>query len=527
MTDQRPESQRPAAPKPRLAELIASLSFATDLGMGQPMEQALRTCLLSMHAARDTGLRDAALAEVYYLALLRFVGCTADAHEASAASGGDEIADRAGMATVIMGDTPEVLRHLLRHFAAGSPPLTRVRLLTATLAEGSKGAARQISAHCEVAQMLARRMGLPEAIGRDVGATFERWDGKGLPEGLAGDAIPAAARVVSVARDVDVFYRLGGWDLARDALRRRRSRAYDPEVADAFLAQGAGWLAEADTASAWEAALAAEPPPHAVVTEAELDSVLRAFADFVDIKSPFTLGHSSEVAELAAAAASVAGMSAGEVQDIRRAALVHDLGKTGIPNGIWDKAGTLSELEWERVRLHPYLTERILARSPALSRVAQLAGSHHERLDGSGYHRGNAGDALPPASRILAAADAYQAMGQPRPYRPALDEPEREAELRRQVDANRLDAGAVRVVLAAAGHAVRPVVSTWPNGLTDREVEVLRLISRGASNRVVAEVLVISPKTAGRHIENIYAKINVSSRASAALFALQNGLLRD
>jgi HD-GYP domain-containing protein (c-di-GMP phosphodiesterase class II) len=480
-----------------------------------------------MKAARELGVAGADLSDVYYLALLRFVGCTADAHEAAAAAGGDEISDRAGLATVIMADRAEFLAHMLRHFAAGSPPLTRLRLLAGALAEGSGGASRAIAAHCEVAQMLANRLGLRETVGRFVGSTFERWDGKGIPGLLAGDAIPAAARIVSVARDVDVFNRLGGWSLTQDVLRRRRSRAYAPGVTDVFLACGEAWLAEAAQPSVWEAVLTAEPPPQALVDDGRLDAVLGAFADFVDIKSPFTLGHSSGVAALAAAAARDAGLPATAVQDVRRAALVHDLGKAGIPNGIWDKPGPLSQPEWERVRLHPYLTERILSHSSALSRIALLAGSHHERLDGSGYHRGNAGAALPMAARILAAADAYQAMGEPRPYRPPLDAGARAAELQREVDAGRIDREALRAVLNAAGQVVPPVRTPWPNGLTDREVEVLRLISQGASNRIVARELVISPKTAGRHVENIYAKINVSSRAAAALFALQNDLLRD
>jgi HD-GYP domain-containing protein (c-di-GMP phosphodiesterase class II) len=509
----------------RLAELIASLSLATDLGMGQEMEQALRTCLLSMNAARELGISGPDLADSYYLALLRFVGCTADAHEAAAAAGGDEISDRAGIAPVIMADMPEFMVYMVRHFAAGSPPLTRLRLLAGAFAEGSSGAKREIAAHCEVAQMLANRMGLRETVGRYVGSTFERWDGKGLPGLLAGDAIPAAVRIVSLARDVDVFHGLGGWRLTEDVLRRRRGRAYDPEVTDVFLARGDAWLAEAGATTVWDAVLAAEPEPQVLMDEARLDVVLGAFADFVDLKSPFTLGHSPEVAELAAAAALGANLSAVDVKDIRRAGLVHDLGKSGIPNGIWDKPGRLSQAEWERVRLHPYLTERILSHSPALSRVAMLAGSHHERLDGSGYHRGSAGAALSTAARILAAADAYQAMGQARPYRPALGEEARVAELQKDVDAGRLDREAVRAVLAAAGQAAPRSRTSWPNGLTDREVEVLQLISLGASNRVVARQLVISAKTAGRHIENIYAKINVSSRASAALFALQNDLL--
>jgi HD-GYP domain-containing protein (c-di-GMP phosphodiesterase class II) len=513
--------------KLRLADLIASLSFATDLGMGQPMEQALRTCLLAMKAARALGLSGPDLVDVYYLALLRFVGCTADAHEAAASAGGDEIGDRAAIAPAIMGDTGEFMRYLLREFAAGSPPLTRLRLVAAAVAEGRGGARRQVTAHCEVAQMLATRMRLPESVGAHVGATFERWDGKGLPDGLSGEAIPTAARLVSLARDVDLFDRAGGWEFVQNALRRRRARSYDPEATDVFLSDGQAWLAEAESASVWDATLSAEPEPHALVDEAHLDNVVGAFADFVDIKSPFTLGHSSDVAELAAGAALAAGLPAADVRDVRRAGLLHDLGKTGVPNGIWDKPGPLSQPEWERVRLHPYLTERILAHAPALGRVAQIAGAHHERVDGSGYHRGSAGNALPMTARILAAADVYQALGQSRPYCPALGQQERVQALRRRAEEGQLDRAAVDAVLTAAGQAVRPARSARPNGLTDREVEVLRLISHGASNRMVARELVISPKTAGRHVENIYAKINVSSRASAALFALQNGLLRD
>jgi HD-GYP domain-containing protein (c-di-GMP phosphodiesterase class II)/DNA-binding CsgD family transcriptional regulator len=511
----------------RLAELIAALSLATDLGMGQPMEQALRTCLLSMKAGRELGIPDPDLADVYYLALLRFVGCTADAHEAASAAGGDEISDRAGIAPVLMADMPEYMAYMVRHFAEGNPPLTRLRLLAAALGESSSSAKRVIAAHCEVAQMLATRMGLRETVGRFVGSTFERWDGKGLPGLLAGDAIPSAVRIVSLARDVDVFYRLGGWHLTRDMLRHRRAKAYDPEMTDIFIGYGESWLAEAAADSAWDAVLATEPAPQEFVDDARLDAVLGALADFADLKLPFTLGHSPGVAELAAAAARSAGLSAAEVQDVRRAALVHDLGKTGIPNGIWEKPGPLSPAEWERVRLHPYLTERVLSRSPVLSRIALLAASHHERLDGSGYHRGIGGGALSPPARILAVANAYQALGQHRPYRPPLDEQARAVELQREVDAGRLDRNAVHCVLAAAGLVIPPVRTSWPNGLTDREVEVLRLISHGASKRMVASELVISPKTVGRHIENIYAKIGVSSRASAALFALQNGLLHD
>ncbi|HEX6508633.1 MAG TPA: HD domain-containing phosphohydrolase, partial [Chloroflexota bacterium] len=297
----------------RLAELVAALSLATDVGMGQPMEQALRTCLLSMRVGRELGLNIDQLSDAYYLALLRFVGCTSDAHEEAEHVGGDEIAHRAGLAPVIMGEPAEFLGYMVRRFAAGTTPLTRLRLFAGTMAEGTGRPKRSIRLHCEVAQVLAVQMGLPVSIGRDVGHVFEHWDGRGLPDGLAGEEIPVTARVVAVARDVDVFHRLGGWGLAAQVLRRRRAKAYDPSVVDLCLAQGERWLAEASASSLWEAVLDAEPEPRMSVAEAELDTALRAFAEFTDLKSPFTAGHSLGVATLAQEAARHAGLSEVEI----------------------------------------------------------------------------------------------------------------------------------------------------------------------------------------------------------------------
>jgi ATP/maltotriose-dependent transcriptional regulator MalT len=203
---------------------------------------------------------------------------------------------------------------------------------------------------------------------------------------------------------------------------------------------------------------------------------------------------------------------------------VHDLGRCGVSNGVWERAGPLSADDWERVRLHAYLTERILARMPLPDDLADLAGAHHERLDGSGYHRGTRASALGTPARVLAAADAYQAMRQDRPHRPRRRAADAVAELSAEVAAGRLDARAVGAVIAVSGGPTR-LPSSWPAGLTDREVDVLRLACRGLSNREVAARLVISVKTVGRHLENTYAKIGVSSRASAALFAVANGLL--
>jgi HD-GYP domain-containing protein (c-di-GMP phosphodiesterase class II) len=262
------------------------------------------------------------------------------------------------------------------------------------------------------------------------------------------------------------------------------------------------------------------------MSDEELDAALTAVANFVDLKSPYTLGHSQAVADLAAEAAKQLGLSDGEVRTLRRAALVHDFGRLGVSNAIWDKRGPLGAGEWERVRSHPYLTERMLHGSRALAPLGALAAQHHERLDGSGYPRGLMGSSVSRAARILGAADAYQAMREPRPHRPPHTADEAALQLRAEVKAGRLEAEAVDAVLSAAGHRVTRR-REGPAGLTLREVEVLRLLARGLSNKEIAERLVISPKTAGNHIEHIYAKIDASSRATASLFAMQRGLLPE
>jgi HD-GYP domain-containing protein (c-di-GMP phosphodiesterase class II) len=508
----------------RLAELVASLSLATDLGMGQPLEQAMRTCLLAVAAGRKLGLDDSTLSDVFYLALLRFVGCTSDAHEQAELVGGDEIAYYAGLAPVVTAAMSDYLTFLIRRFAPDAPRLKRMQIVGRVLAGGTGAVKRSIATHCEVAQMLAARIGLPATVSACFAHIFERWDGTGLPAKLSAEAIARPARIVVVARDIDIFHRLGGWDAVADALRQRRSKAYDPEVAETFLSHGATWIDAATAEPVWEAMLAAEPSPPLHVGGDRIDNVLDAFAAFADLKSPFTRGHSSGVAALAEGAARQAGMAESETRDLRRAALVHDLGRVGVPNGIWDKPGPLTRAEWERVRLHPYFSERILSSVPALASIAKIAGAHHERLDGSGYHRGSPAGLLSPAARILAAADVYQAMTQERPHRSAVPPEAAARQLVAEADAGRLDGDAVRCVLIAAGHShVRR--TQWPAGLSDREVEVLRLIARGASYKEVAGRLSISPKTAEHHVAHIYTKIGVSSRAAAALFAMEQRLL--
>jgi HD-GYP domain-containing protein (c-di-GMP phosphodiesterase class II) len=281
-----------------------------------------------------------------------------------------------------------------------------------------------------------------------------------------------------------------------------------------------------DTVAAWNAVIDAEPALAVVLSGERLDAALAAIANFVDLKSPYFLGHAQAVADLAGEAAVASGMSEAEVRLLRHAGLAHGLGRLGISNAIWDKRGSLGAGERERVRLQPYLTERMLRQSEKLSPIARIVVQHRERLDGSGYPNGLTGTSISREARILAAADAYQAMCEPRPHRPARSAENAAAELRAEVKAGRYDAEAVAAVLGAAGHRV-PRRREGPAGLTVREVEVLRLVARGLSNKEVAERLFISPKTVANHVEHIYAKIDASTRAAASLFEMHHGLLPE
>jgi putative nucleotidyltransferase with HDIG domain len=351
---------------------------------------------------------------------------------------------------------------------------------------------------------------------------FERWDGKGLPGGAKGEAIPRIARVLHLARDADVHWRLGGDAGVRSVLAARSGSAYDPELADLALATLPEALEALEHEPVWEAAAAVRPAPSTLDGEA-LDEACRVVGEFADLKSVFTLGHSPAVAELAEAAAWRMGLAESDVVTVRRAGLVHDLGRVAISTGTWERPGPLSTGEWERVRLHTYFGERVLSRCPGLAAIVAVAARHHERLDGSGYHRG-VGD-LAPAARILAVADASQAMGEPRPHRPALAPDDVARELDAEVVAGRLDGDAVAAVLQAAGVREGSAPRAFPAGLTGREVEVLRLLARGMSNKAIAGRLGLSPKTVGHHVGHVYAKIGVSTRAAAALFAVEHGLL--
>jgi HD-GYP domain-containing protein (c-di-GMP phosphodiesterase class II) len=505
----------------RLAELVGAFSLATDLGMGQPMEHVLRSWLIATRLGERLGLDAAARVALYYVMVLAWAGCVADTAEV-AAWFGDDIAFRHDSYRVDLAGLP-LMGFALGHVGAGTPLLHRLRLGTSLVLTGGRAIERGLMSHCLSTTQLAGRLGLAAEVCDPLRQVFTRWDGKGVPEGVGGEQIAVPVRLFHLADTVEVFHRAGGVEAAVEVARSRRGTHFDPKVVHVFCGAARDVLTGLDAVAELGALVEAEPGLGRPLSERELDSALEAVADFTDLRSPPRAGHSRSVAHLAAAAARLCGLPEREIVTLRRAALVHDVGMHGVPASILGKPGPLTAGEAERLRLASYWTARVLARPPALARIGAIASLASERLDGSGSHRGLSGAAIPAAGRILAAADAYQAMTEPRPYLPPLSPRQAAGELRREVRAGRLAADAADTVLTAAGQRAKR--RAGPAGLSPREIEVLTLIARGASTRQVARTLGITAKTAETHIERIYTKTGASTRSTATLFAMQHGLL--
>jgi HD-GYP domain-containing protein (c-di-GMP phosphodiesterase class II)/DNA-binding CsgD family transcriptional regulator len=505
-----------------LTDLLAAFSLATDLGLGQPMEHALRSWRIAARLGDCVGLPEDQRPSLFYVAMLAWVGCVADAPEV-AASFGDDIAFRAETYDVDMAGLP-ALGFFLNHAGGSGSFAHRLRAKATLMATGGSRVARGIQGHCITTSTLSEQLGLAPDVSAALRQFFARWDGRGVPPDARGEDLALPVRLFHLADVVEVYHRSGGVDRAIEVARERRGTQFDPDLVDAFCSIAPVVLREELAGSDAAEFVADEPELQRRLSDAELDRTLAALADFTDLRSAYRAGHSRGVAELAGAAARTLGLPSADAIATCRAGFVHDIGMHGVPVTILDKPGPLSATEWERVRLSSYYTERVLARPPALARIGAIASLVRERIDGSGYHRGLSGPGIAMPGRVLAAACAFRAMTEPRAHRAALTPAQAVAALRAEARAGRLDAEAADAVLTAAGAGTRRRV-TGPAGLTAREVEVLVLIARGASTNEVARQLGISRKTAGTHIEHIYVKTGASSRSTATLFALRNGLL--
>jgi len=494
-------------------QVAALLAVAQDHAFGQPPGSQLRATVLAQDLAAAAGVDTADRATTWWASALRFLGCTGHAFEVAALFG-DEIALRGRSLRADAAKPTDMLRLMIGHAGPGLTGLPRLQSVITTVATGRKGVEYNFRTACEVADALAARLGLDPAARTTLATSFERWNGRGVPNGIAGTSIPRAMRIAQLAQEFDVLARLEGVTSALEIIRARRGRAYDPDLTDLLLDGGADWWADLAPVDPWDAALRTAPPVAPLDEHAVRDALL-VIADFADLKSPWTNGHSREVAALTLTACGPSGEAA---------ALVHDLGRVAVPNTIWDKPGPLTRDERDRAETVPLITEQLLRRVPLTAELAPTAAAAHERLDGSGYHRRVTGAQLDPAQRILAAADCYQAMTSARPHREPRSPTAAAAELRSLAATGGLCGEAVERVLTSAGHR-RATRTALPAGLTAREVEVLGLLALGLTTRAIADQLVISPKTADHHVQHIYGKIGVSTRGAAALFAAEHGLL--
>lgn len=507
----------------RLAPVLGALSMATDLADGHPPEKVLRTVTLAMGLARAHGIPGPELADTYYTALLLFLGCTAYAPDEARLGAGEDIALRRALGFADGASRWDTLTAAVEA-TAGRPLLPRLRGIGALLFDPDEATA-YATAQCEVAVHLAGRLHMPSGVLAALAQKEERADGRGAPRGLAGGALTMPIRVVRLAHIAETALRVGGPALALETVRRRRGTQCDPELADRLLAEWPTLFAPLETASIWQAFLDAEPAPYREHPAHQLGALAETFGCFADLKSAWMRGHSMAVADLALHAAGLAGFPAAGARALWLAALLHDLGRVSVPNAIWDKPGPLELVERERVASAALHTRRILERAPPLAGIAELAAMAGERYDGSGHPRGLAGPALPREGRLLAAADVYVALTTPRAWRAAFPLGAAAEQLRDEARRGRLCADAVQAVLAATGQASHARRSIRPLGLSARELDVLRPLAQGRTNKEIAATLGISARTVGHHIASIFTKTGVTTRAGASLVAMEHRLL--
>jgi len=506
----------------RLADLLAGLSRVADLGFGLPVGSALRSCALATRMAHSLDLPLSDVRAVYYTAFLHHVGCVGYAYETARLFNDEIVANRAAGRTDV-GSPMDFFTTFLPTLTRGRPPLERARLAFAALTMGSRWGERFTTTACELGRDTAHRLQLPAEVQLSLFHVYDMWRGRNRPEGRGGGDIPIGSRTARLVGIAVLFDSIGGPDLAIEAVRRRSGGMLDPSLGAYLVDHALQWLADLAARDPRDVVLELEPEPHVMVSD--LRVVGEVFGDLADLESPYYVGHSRGVAALAVGAAEHMRLPEATRADLELAGLLHDVGRVAISAAVWDKAGRFSTDEWEQVRLHPYQSERIVAGSSELARLASLIGRHHERLDGSGYHRGSSKEDLSTADRVLAAADMYRTLIEPRPHRAALEPEQVRRRLLEEAGRSTLDVDAVRAVLTAAGHAIRTAPRRLPMGLSEREVQVLGLIARGCSNADIASRLVISRRTAEHHVQHIYTKIGVSGRAAATLFAVEHGLV--
>ncbi|HTJ93515.1 MAG TPA: HD domain-containing phosphohydrolase [Pararobbsia sp.] len=490
------------SPSVRVFDAVRALAFIGDLSMGQPTDHSLRTAWLAAQIAREAGLSDADCIAVREASLLRWSGCTANASGIADALG-DDVAGREAMLAArpgwddglkAQGDAAAVIR-----------PLAQI--------------------HCEVSGEVARMLGLGRETQITLRHIFETWDGTGLPDHLEGSRVPATVFVVALAGDLETLTRVYGLEQALSLVAQRVNTRYPARLAE-LAARGAHqWFTTLDDDNA--AANAASRNDALVTPMMDRHTTIELIADVIDLKLPWMTGYSRAVARTAADCAAQFSLDAPTRNRLYCAGLIHGIGRAAVPNTVWNVETRLSASAWEKVRLVPYWTARAGSQTGMLAEAAALASFAYERADGSGYFRGVAGPGLSLEARILAASAAWVALRSVRPWRDAMADDEASTVLREEAANGRWDAEVVDALISAGTsprrNAAVNVQSTAR--LSVREIDVLRAISKGASNKEVARELDLSPSTVRTHVENAFRKLECSTRAAATLKAASMGVL--
>ena len=526
---------RPRENAIRMADVLGAFSLAGDLAVGLQPEHGTRSCYIGMRIAQALGLGSEDRINLYYAELLKDAGCTAYTSQLATLWLTDEIVAKRELLFLRDFHNPaDILFWLMQYVAAGAPLATRATRMLDFLKDGQGDMREGFESTCQMAARIAHRLGMPDAVQNALMNVFEEWDGRGMPQGRRGGSIPIISRIVLVTSYLDIFHRIGGREAAQRLARERRGKAFDPSVVDAFLSVGQeeGFWEGLEHERVWETVLSLEPEesPHKYIGEEKLTDVALCFADYADMKSPYMLGHSRRVADIAVRIARRMLISDAQILDIYRAALVHDIGVVAVPSFVLNQPRErLTEAAAEQVRLHPYYSERILSRVPAFHAIIPSVAAHHERIDGQGYHRGLPGAQIPLPAQIIAVADRFDDLTHDQPDHPALEVDEALGIMRQEAGPG-LAPDAFRALAEELGGLTRPTRQRahqheWPAGLTDREVEVLRAVAKGLNRQEAAKALFVSEGTVRSHLEHIYTKIGVSNRSGATLFAVEHGLL--
>ena len=416
------------APGIQISQVISALSFALDLTEGQLMGHAARTCMLGMRLAKALGMTETEQHDLYYALLLKDAGCSSNASKMFHILGTDEISAKGATKTL---DWRNVgwgqIRYVLERARPGRPMSERLRTIFDIALHRKRQTEQLIQIRCERGAQIAWRIGLSSDTSNAIYSLDEHWDGGGYPDGLRGAQIPAMARILNLAQTLEVFYSAHGPKAAMRIARQRSRTWFDPEMvraARSLAKKGELWRG-LDAEDVLAHVVAMEPkegatPSSVEANEATLDNICEAFAEVIDAKSHYTYSHSVGVAQAAVGIARTMGMDANTVTMIRRASLLHDLGKLSVPNSILEKSGKLTQPEWERVRKHPYYTHEILRRITGFEELTEIAASHHEKLNGAGYYRNLTGAQLSRPARVLMVADIFDALVADRPYRAAM-----------------------------------------------------------------------------------------------------------